>query len=75
MLESSYHEHKSYMLKSSYHEHRPENQTWDLALAFASFTTLGQFLLQETMETSKDVTKSQKKKSKVLNTTPGMQQK
>ena len=49
------------------------NQTWDLALAFASFTTLGQFLLQETMETSKDVTKSQKKKSKVLNTTPGMQ--
>ena len=49
------------------------NQTWDLALAFASFTTLGQFLLQETLETSKDVTKSQKKKSKVLNTTPGMQ--
>lgn len=40
------------------------NQTWDLALAFTSFTTLGQFLLQETMEISKDVTKSQKKKSK-----------
>ena len=47
------------------------NQTWDLALALTSFTTLGQFLLQETMETSKDVTKSQRKKSKVLNTTPG----